>query len=130
MRPGKKVMAAILMWSAVSSGALGATDEPNLTPGPSAKASTEIPKEPAPPPSVTVIGAYDARGILGRDVKSTADEDEGFSEESEEALDDIRKDVRRAVDAIDEKVDPDLEGIRGATRPSPVAPRLQNQPVC
>src|SRR5205085_5813298 len=51
--------------------------EPNLTPGQSAKASTEIPKEPAPPPSVTVIGAYDARGILGRDVKSTADENMG-----------------------------------------------------
>jgi hypothetical protein len=76
MRPGKKVMAAILMWSAVSSGALAATDEPILTPRQSAKASNDIPKEP-PPPSVTVIGAYDARGILGRDVKSTADENMG-----------------------------------------------------
>jgi hypothetical protein len=34
-------------------------------------------KEPAPPPSVTVIGAYDARGILGRDVKSAAGENMG-----------------------------------------------------
>jgi hypothetical protein len=32
------------------------------------------PKEPAPPPSVTVIGARDAHGVLGRDVRSAADE--------------------------------------------------------
>ena len=35
------------------------------------------PKEPAPPPSVTVIGAKDAHGVLGRDVRSTTDEDMG-----------------------------------------------------
>jgi hypothetical protein len=35
------------------------------------------PKEPAPPPSVTVIGARDAHGVLGRDVRSPADEDMG-----------------------------------------------------
>ena len=34
-------------------------------------------KEPAPPPSVTVIGARDALGILGRDVRSPANEDMG-----------------------------------------------------
>ena len=34
-------------------------------------------KEPAPPPSVTVIGARDAHGILGRDVRSSANEDMG-----------------------------------------------------
>jgi PRC-barrel domain len=34
-------------------------------------------KTPAPPPSVTVIGARDAHGILGRYVRSTADEDMG-----------------------------------------------------
>jgi hypothetical protein len=32
------------------------------------------PKEPAPPPSVTIIGARDAHGVLGRDVRSAADE--------------------------------------------------------
>jgi hypothetical protein len=32
---------------------------------------------PAPPPSVTVIGARDAHGVLGRDVRSPADEDMG-----------------------------------------------------
>ena len=34
-------------------------------------------KEPAPPPSVTVIGARDAHGILGRQVLSAANEDMG-----------------------------------------------------
>jgi PRC-barrel domain len=35
------------------------------------------PKEPAPPPSVTIIGAKEAHGVLGRDVRSPADEDMG-----------------------------------------------------
>jgi len=34
-------------------------------------------KEPTPPPSVTVIGARDAHGILGREVRSAANEDMG-----------------------------------------------------
>jgi hypothetical protein len=34
-------------------------------------------KEPAPPVSVTVIGARDAHGILGREVRSAADENMG-----------------------------------------------------
>ncbi len=40
-------------------------------------ASQETPKTPAPPPSVTVIGARDAHGILGREVRSAANEDMG-----------------------------------------------------
>lgn len=32
---------------------------------------------PAPPPSVTIIDAVDAQGILGRDVRSAADENMG-----------------------------------------------------
>ena len=35
------------------------------------------PKEPAPPASVTIIGATEAHGVLGRDVRSAADEDMG-----------------------------------------------------
>ncbi|OKO89338.1 photosystem reaction center subunit H [Bradyrhizobium sp. NAS80.1] len=35
------------------------------------------PKDAAPPPSVTIIGANDAHGVLGRDVRSAADEDMG-----------------------------------------------------
>lgn len=78
MRQGKKIMAAIVIWSAVSAGALAVADETATpSPGPSAKASSDVPKEPVPPASVTVIGAYDARGILGRDVKSAAGENMG-----------------------------------------------------
>jgi hypothetical protein len=35
------------------------------------------PNQPAPPPSVTIIGAKEAHGVLGRDVRSAADEDMG-----------------------------------------------------
>jgi hypothetical protein len=35
------------------------------------------PKDGAPPPSVTIIGASDAHGVLGRDVLSAANEDMG-----------------------------------------------------
>jgi PRC-barrel domain len=34
-------------------------------------------KEPVPPPSVTVIGASEAHGVLGHDVRSPANEDMG-----------------------------------------------------
>src|SRR5437762_13103154 len=37
----------------------------------------ETAKEPAPPPSVTVIGAREAHGVLGRDVRSQTEEDMG-----------------------------------------------------
>jgi hypothetical protein len=40
-------------------------------------AQQDATKEPAPPPSVTVIGARDAHGILGRDVRDAANEDMG-----------------------------------------------------
>jgi hypothetical protein len=36
--------------------------------------NTATAKEPAPPPSVTIIGARDAHGVLGRDVRSLSDE--------------------------------------------------------
>jgi PRC-barrel domain len=39
-----------------------------------ATAPAPAPKEAAPPPSVTIIGARDAHGVLGRDVRSAADE--------------------------------------------------------
>jgi hypothetical protein len=35
------------------------------------------PKEAVPPPSITIIGAADAHGVLGRDVRSPTDEDMG-----------------------------------------------------
>lgn len=45
-------------------------------PAPSAPAPLK-PAEGKPPPSVTVIEAYDAQSILGRDVRSAADENMG-----------------------------------------------------
>ena len=81
MRSGQKITAAILVWGAIAAGAWAATDEPDkaapAASAPATKASPDVPKEPAPPASVTVIGAYDARGILGRDVKSAAGENMG-----------------------------------------------------
>lgn len=50
------------------SAAPGASKEP--APPPAAK-------EPAPPASVTIIGPKEAHGVLGRDVRSQADEDMG-----------------------------------------------------
>lgn len=44
---------------------------------PPASAVAVTPKDGAPPPSVTIIGASDAHGVLGRDVRSAADEDMG-----------------------------------------------------
>ncbi|WP_441234610.1 PRC-barrel domain-containing protein [Bradyrhizobium sp. 930_D9_N1_4] len=44
---------------------------------PPASTVTITPKDGAPPPSVTIIGASDAHGVLGRDVRSAADEDMG-----------------------------------------------------
>lgn len=44
---------------------------------PPAKAQQGAAKEPAPPPSVSVIGARDAHGMLGREVRSAADENMG-----------------------------------------------------
>jgi len=40
-------------------------------------AAEDATKEPAPPPSVTVIGARDAHGILGREVRDAANENMG-----------------------------------------------------
>jgi hypothetical protein len=39
--------------------------------------ATPVTKEPVPPPSVTVIAPREAHGVLGREVRSPADEDMG-----------------------------------------------------
>ena len=51
--------------------ALGAEKEQQANPAPPAA------KEPAPPPSVTIIAPREAHGVLGRDVRSPAEEDMG-----------------------------------------------------
>src|ERR1700722_5411816 len=48
----------------------GSQPQPNTAP-------PVAPKEAAPPPSVTIIGAGDAHGVLGRDVRSPTNEDMG-----------------------------------------------------
>ena len=54
--------------------ALAQTD----TPPPANRAAPQgAAREPAPPPSVSVIGARDAHGMLGREVRSAADENMG-----------------------------------------------------
>lgn len=53
--------------------------EANAPPAAQPPASTVpvTPKDAAPPPSVTIIGASEAHGVLGRDVRSAAGEDMG-----------------------------------------------------
>jgi hypothetical protein len=64
----------------VLSPAPDATAVQPATPPPVASAPEKQPSPPAPaakPPSVTVIDAFDAKGILGRDVRSPASENMG-----------------------------------------------------
>ncbi len=51
--------------------------KPPQSPQPQTAAPPATPKEPVSPPSVTIIGAREAHGVLGRDVRSPADEDMG-----------------------------------------------------
>ncbi|MFY9953107.1 PRC-barrel domain-containing protein [Bradyrhizobium sp.] len=70
MRGARGLTLVALTLFALAAAAVRAADESQ--PAPPAAA-----KEPAPPPSVTVIGAREAHGVLGRDVRSPTDEDMG-----------------------------------------------------
>ena len=85
---GRLVLIAVVLVSVVAVESQAADEppaaqaEPNASPSPvpavpPAPAVPVVPKEAAPPPSVTIIGASDATGVLGRDVRSAADEDMG-----------------------------------------------------
>jgi PRC-barrel domain len=50
---------------------------PKEAPPKEAAPKKAAPKETSPPPSVTIIEATDAHGVLGRDVRSPTDEDMG-----------------------------------------------------
>ena len=69
----------VATFAAVAARAADATaSPPAATPAQEQKAATPAaPKEAAPPPSVTIIEARDAHGVLGRDVRSPTDEDMG-----------------------------------------------------
>jgi hypothetical protein len=73
MRARSLFMLIIVGLAALSVAASQAQSDANA-PQPKGTAS---PTPPAPPPSVTIIGARDAHGVLGRDVRSTTDEDMG-----------------------------------------------------
>ena len=71
------VALAMATSAAGTSWAQNETGSPQAAPRPSASQAGAPPataKEPAPPPSITIIGARDAHGVLGRDVRSAADE--------------------------------------------------------
>src|SRR6185437_10674251 len=68
--------AAIVSLSGPHSWAAGETTAPQLSKQ-QETAPAAAPKEPAPPASVTIIGASEAHGVLGRDVRSPADENMG-----------------------------------------------------
>ena len=68
---------SIALLAAAFAGFATASAQTDAPPQPDRPAPQGTAKEPAPPPSVTVIGARDAHGVLGRDVRSAADEDMG-----------------------------------------------------
>ena len=70
------VLIALLIAGLTTSLPVSAAEDTGATQGKRA-APQDAAKEPAPPPSVTVIGARDALGILGRDVRSPANENMG-----------------------------------------------------
>jgi hypothetical protein len=67
----------LVVFAAVASRAQN--EQQAAPPAEAAKETTPPPatKEPVPPPSVTVIAPREAHGVLGRDVRSPADEDMG-----------------------------------------------------
>jgi hypothetical protein len=74
MRAGILIMTLTLALTALV--AVKAADEA-VPPQANKEGAPDAAKQPAPPPSVTVIGARDAHGILGRDVRSAVNEDMG-----------------------------------------------------
>jgi PRC-barrel domain len=71
------ILASLLV--ALAAVASRAENEAQPPPPPAAARETAPPatKEPVPPPSVTVIAPREAHGVLGREVRSPADEDMG-----------------------------------------------------
>ena len=69
-----KILIVLVTAAFAAFAAARAADDPSAS---QANKAAPAVKEPAPPPSVTVIGARDAHGILGRPVLSAANEDMG-----------------------------------------------------
>jgi PRC-barrel domain protein len=88
MRAKRLVASFAIGFSVLAAVPAGAADDPGAPPADNPPAAAHqqnaappapppAPKEPAPPASVTIIGAGDAHGVLGRDVRSAANEDMG-----------------------------------------------------
>ena len=69
------ILVVVLMAGLAAGPAVSVAQNAGTTQG--ARTTPDPAKEPPPPPSVTVIGARDAHGILGREVRSAANEDMG-----------------------------------------------------
>jgi PRC-barrel domain len=84
MRAKRPFASLAILFSVLATPAVWAADatphpsvaSPTPTPQPTATPSAP-PTEHAPPASVTIIGAKEAHGVLGRDVRSAANEDMG-----------------------------------------------------
>ena len=68
---------ALAALAAASSWAAEETPPAASNPSQPGTPAAGAPKEAVPPPSVTIIGARDAHGVLGRDVRSPTDQDMG-----------------------------------------------------
>ena len=71
MRNSQRVILLAIVLAAFAAPRFATADEPPSGHSPPAA------QEPAPPPSMTIIGPKDAHGVLGRDVRSPANEDMG-----------------------------------------------------
>jgi PRC-barrel domain len=71
-----KILAVFTAAVVAAFAAAAAENEPGSAPTNPAAPNAAV-KEPVPPPSVTVIGARDAHGMLGREVRSPTNEDMG-----------------------------------------------------
>ena len=81
MRGDSPFIVAAFLLAAVSATAQPSPQENPQAPPASVQTEPTNPPKPPPadtaPPSVTIVDAVDAQGILGRDVRSAADEDMG-----------------------------------------------------
>ena len=76
----RRLLMFLVVGIAACFAAASLADDNEIPPQPSQQRDPEspsAPKEPAPPPSVTIIGAREAHGVLGRDVRSSTGEDMG-----------------------------------------------------
>ncbi len=76
MRKTGRVILVSVFLLLLAAAATRAENEPRSATAPAAPPAAAT-KEPAPPASVTVIAPKEAHGVLGRDVRSSTDEDMG-----------------------------------------------------